>query len=638
MKQYKINKSYSLKALALLVMTGFSGLNVSAQYNQSISVDGKYVPEVFRLDRINAFPQQVKFTLTNTPLSYDGKSVPAGFAPKLLTLPATGWQDIRTYSDKRGYLELGAGSWLNSTLSAGYRFIDDKETVFGIRLQHNSTSLWKPNLSELMKDTKMYRYDESIGFYASHDFSGKGRLQGAVDWHIGNFNYYCFNPEWAKDGNYSGLNAPTQTLNDIAARIGWQSPDKHDDISWNAEAGVRYFGYRSYYKPANHSATSESDYYLDRMSGGRETDININGSVSFPTSTKSTIGIDLNADVLLYNNGETPAGNSKLWMPKNYGFVTLTPFYSFSKDKLLVRIGADFDLSFNTGENENDGSREDTGYSFLHIAPDVKLDYLAGPVSFYLHALGGSRLNTLAANHELNYYQSPSLSSSRPVYSPLDGSLGVTFGPFSGFSAGVDFAFRISRGEYLGGWYQTYLNYYNNTPAGLPDNFTEGDMTHPLSYSLSNQYTTNISGFSLGARASYDLGKILKIEAKGNYQPQNGTKGYFNGYDRPRLTANISLETNPWSSLKFKIAYDYRGVRNIYAKGWYTGDLAGIKSILEPYRLPDITMLNFGVSYDISSSFNVWMQADNLLNRHDEYLPGLPQQGIRIAAGFGVTF
>lgn len=88
-------------------------------------------------------------------------------------------------------------AWLNSTLSAGYRFIDDRNTTFGVRLQHNSTSLWKPEVSETMKDTRMYRYDESIGFYGSHDFNGKGRLSGALDWHIGNFNYYGYNPQWS---------------------------------------------------------------------------------------------------------------------------------------------------------------------------------------------------------------------------------------------------------------------------------------------------------------------------------------------------------------------------------------------------------------------------------------------------------
>ena len=135
-------KKYIFSALAAAV-----ALPVAAQYNQSISVDGKYVPEVFRLDRINSFPKQVKFSLETNPLSYDGKSVPAGFAPRLLPLPATGWRDTRDFSDSRGYLELGAGSWLNSTLSAGYRFIDNKNTTFGVRLQHNSTSLWKPEVS-----------------------------------------------------------------------------------------------------------------------------------------------------------------------------------------------------------------------------------------------------------------------------------------------------------------------------------------------------------------------------------------------------------------------------------------------------------------------------------------------------------
>ncbi len=624
-------KKYIFSALAAAV-----ALPVAAQYNQSISVDGKYVPEVFRLDRINSFPKQVKFSLETNPLSYDGKSVPAGFAPRLLPLPATGWRDTRDFSDSRGYLELGAGSWLNSTLSAGYRFIDNKNTTFGVRLQHNSTSLWKPEASELMKDTKMYRYDESLGFYASHDFEGKGRLQGAIDWHIGNFNYYGFNPQWGEYSSENAPKAPTQTLNDISARFAWQSPDKFDAITWNAGVGVRYFGYRSAYSPIDPKSfvspgAQMNEVRLQRISGGRETDINIFGGVNFPTSSKSAIGIDVNADIILYPEIKDVVEGYNIIKPDNYGMVTLTPYYSFSRDRLLVRIGADIDLAFKAGTK---GDR----YSFLHIAPDVKLDYLAGPVAFYLHALGGSRLNTLAGNSERDYYQTPFISSSRPVYTPLDGSLGATFGPFSGFSAGVDFAFRITRGEYLGGWYQQTLNYFYIIPEGLPETIFIENAQRPLGYNFSISDTYNLHGFSIGARASYDLGRIIKIEAKGNYQPQNGTKGYFNGYDRPRWTANISAETNPWSTLKLKLAYDYRGVRNIYTMANYQGGLISDADVLIGKRLPDITYLNFGASYGITSNFTVWVQADNILNRHDELLPGLPQQGVRLAAGFGVTF
>ncbi len=159
-----------------------------------------------------------------------------------------------------------------------------------------------------------------------------------------------------------------------------------------------------------------------------------------------------------------------------------------------------------------------------------------------------------------------------------------------------------------------------------------------LSYDYNQDHTCNLHGFSIGIHASYDLGKIIKIEAKGNYQPQNGNKGYFNGYDRPRWTAGISAETNPWSTLRLKLAYDYRGVRNIYTIGNYQGGMISDADVLLSKRLPDITYLNFGASYGITSNFTVWVQADNLLNRHDELLPGLPQQGVRLAAGFGVTF
>lgn len=628
-----------MRKLIISILTVAATLPVSAQFNQSISVDGKYVPEVFRLDRINSFPKQVRFSLEKKPLAYDAKSVPAGFAPSLLHMPATGWRDTRAFSASRGYLELGAGSWLNSTLSAGYRFVDDKNTTIGVRLQHNSTSLWKPDLAPAVENVKMKRYDESIGLFGSHDFENKGRLIAAVDWHIGYFNYYGYNPSDVRNAaDMAGkLNAPTQTLNDIAARIGWQSPDKNDDITWNAQAGVRYFGYRSDYYA--HYGEDQDLNPIYNSTGGRETNINIQGGVNFPTTANSSVGIDLDANAYIYpgkRNDYQSVGSSQNYSirssdPDSYGVVTLSPYYNFSRDRLLVHIGAQIDLAFNAGETGN-------RYGFFHIAPDVRLDYLAGPVSFYLHALGGCSPNTLAANYEDDYYQQPFISDTELSYTPLDGRLGVNFGPFSGFSAGVEFAFRIANGNNLAGWYTTYLNYGTKTAPGLPVSIDDNGVSRELIYTYDQSLSCNLHGFSLGANLKYDLGRIIKIEAKGNYQPQNGEKGYFNGLDRPRITANISAETNPWNRLKFKLAYDYRGVRNIYTVGYYRGGLISDATALVSRRLPDITSLNFGVSYGITDHFNIWLQADNLLNRHVELLPRLPQQGIRFAGGFGVTF
>lgn len=628
MKKYNFHKRISLIGMAALAC-----IPVSAQFNQSISVEGKYVPEVFRLDRINTFPKAVKFNLETTPLSYDATGVPTAFAPKLLPLPATGWNDTRQWNRKRGYIELGAGSWLNSTLSAGYRFIDNEQTSLGLRLQHNSTSLWKPQVSELMKDVHQKRYDESIGLYGSHDFTGKGRLSAALDWHVGYFNYYGYNPLWdvKAQENISAeksMEAPSQTLNDVALRIGWQSPVLPEQLTWAVEAGLRYFGYRAYYTPGVYiGASQDTPPSFWDASGAREYDMNLRGSFNLPLSAKSSIGVDVNVDAIFSGNRSQLDGGFSAPNVSDYGILTLTPYYRFSRERLNVRVGADIDLSFNAGPENN-------RYNFLHVAPDITVDYQAGPAALYLHLLGGSRLNTLAANYERDYYQMPGITSSRPVYTPLDGSLGASFGPFGGFSAGVDFAFRITRGEYLGGWYQSYLNNYNAIPEGLPTEI-EGS---PLKYNFRNIGTTNLHGFSLGAHLSYDLGNIMKVNASGSYQQQNGSRGYFNGYDRPRWLAEISAETNPWRSLKLKLAYQYRGVRNIYTDATYSSPLLANEQTLAAMRLPDICYLNFGASYSFTDSFSLWAQADNLLNRHDILLPSLPQQGIRLALGFSLLF
>lgn len=612
------------KAIIIPILAA-AAIPAAAQYNQSINVEGKYIPEIFRIDRINSFPKAVKFSLDTRPLAYDSKSVAAAFAPRLMPLPATGWRDSRSYSDSRGYLDLGAGSWLTSTLSAGYRFVSDETAVAGIRLQHNSTSLWKPELSAATADTRMERYDETLGFYGSRLFEGKGRLSAAVDWHIGNFNYYGFNPLWFAAGEGESIKAPTQTLNDISARISWESPSKADDIFWTATAGARYFGYRSLYLPA----TTDADLnpILERVSGGRETDINLGGNINFPLSGSSAAGIDMNADVILYAGSDRKDAEWAPAVPDNYGIITLTPYYRLTRERLNVRIGADIDLSFNAGDRYD-------RYGTMHVAPDIRADYQAGPAALYLHLLGGSRLNTLASGWQHDYYQTPWIYSSRPVYTPLDGSLGVSFGPFGGFSAGADFAFRISKGEYLGGWYQTRLNCGTEASSGLPDE-SEG---HDLIYDYSPAATADLHGFSLGVHASYDTGRILSVSGEARYQPQNGEKGYFNGFDRPRWTARLSAETNPWSTLRLRIAYEYRGVRTIYASAYSFSGINMAETTLVGQRLPDLCMLNLGASYAVSDNFNFWIQADNLLNRHDELMPGLPRQGITASAGIGLTF
>lgn len=315
--------------------------------------------------------------------------------------------------------------------------------------------------------------------------------------------------------------------------------------------------------------------------------------------------------------------------PGDYGIVTLTPYYRFAIDRFNLKIGADLDFAVNAGP---EGDR----YGVFHVAPDVAVDYNAGAARLFLHMAGGSTLHTLAAGYDLDYYQNPVLEGTRPTYSPLDGDFGVTFGSFGGFSAGARFAFRVARGEYLGGWYMTRLNCGDSACSGLPEAGLSA--LAPMSYPYSSAETIDMHGWSAGANLSYDFGNALRIDAHGNYQPQRGESGYFNGYDRARWTAGVAAVSNPVGRLHLKLSYDYRGVRSIYTFARCVNDKNVSESVLCSRRLPDLTMLNFGASYGITDRISIWAQGDNLLNRHDEKLPGLPLQGITVAGGVSFIF
>ncbi len=618
-------------ALAAAIPTG-----ASAQLHESVSVDGTYIPDVIMLDRLSAFPSRVALTMTSTPLPYDLNGVPASFVPSLPAMPPTGWRTTRTLPTTRGYIDLGAGSWLNSTLSAGYRIIDTPDCKAGIRLQHNSTSLWRPHISEITEDIHRKRYDENIGVYVTNRFSEYGTLDAALDWHYGYFNYYGYKPIAAFNDIEK---APTQTLNDVSLRLGWNSRPQSDALQWHASADMRHFAYRALPLPVSDSfvQTLEKANGYEEFKGDRETHVQVRGGIAMPwDEDTSTAAIDARFDVVGYANRDAielplvEIGAS----PDTYAMLTLSPWYRFSRGLLHIKAGVDVDLAFNA-----DGSEPDSHYSLVHVAPAVMLDWRSNAVGLYAHFTGGSQLQTLASGYELDYYQLPAVVTTQPVHTPLDARVGFLFGPFSGFSAGAEVAYRIDRHRHDGGWYQTILNQGVIPVAGLD---TEGR----IPYLGTTMAEMTVKGFSAGLDLAYNGGNVFNAHGQVRYQSQKGTTGYFNGLDRPRITARVEAEVNPWSTLVLGVQYDYRGVRNIYSlypeptntPGGTTVIVNNVEQKPAAMRLPDITELSFKARYAFTPAVSIWLQADNLLNRRHIILPGLPTEGISVTGGLQWLF
>lgn len=614
------------RAAALLMLAAGCG-PAAAQLHESISVEGKYVPEIIPAQRLNIFPSALSPRLGSFEMDYERGGVPASFRPRALAMPATGWNATRDVSTRRGYLDLGAGSWLNSTLSAGYRFIDNATTLAGVRLQHNSSSLWKPELDVNTAGVKRWLYDENIGVYATHVFRGVGRLDASIDYHIGNFNYYGYLAPFPTEAE----GAPAQTLNDLSLRLGWRSTLRSTaSLQYHAELGLRHFGYREM-----HALTHTSE--IASLPGLRETDFQVKAGIALPWGNGSTAGLDARFDALGYSGLEGdgrsyPSSQWDLACPDGYGMLTLTPYYSFRRGQMDIRVGADIDLSFNAGPSES-------RYSLFHIAPDVNFDLRTGPVGLYLHLRGGSELQTLASLWQLDYYQMPGLATTRPVYTPLDARLGVDFGPFSGVSLSASVAWKSSDRIPLRGWYMSMLGYGFEDVPGL-------DRPEGVSVYSMDPYGLSVRGFSLSASAAYEPGRIGSLKASVSYQNQNGRKGYFNGYDRPRWILDVEGSLNPVKPLTLTVGYGYRGVRNIYAHCYVPVQGGGTaidgdgssRPHLASLRLPDLTLLNLSARWSFTDDFSVWIRADNLLNRHDAVLPMQPSEGVSVTGGVSWLF
>lgn len=618
-------RRYLTTALAATALAG-----AQAQLHESLSVEGTYIPDIIMLDRINTFPQRPSLLpLDPHNLAYRLEGVATDFAPQLLTLTATEWMARRNFDTQRGYITAGLGSWLNADLSAGYLAVNTPTAKVGIKLQYNSTSLWRPRLSEATDDVRRRRQDGTIGLYANRTWQDRGTLSAAVDWRVGWFNYYAFNPAGEREAE-TAITAPTQTLTAVELDLGWQSARKPQTLNWHAGLEAHTFGYRA--------LPLHTPGAYRELKGDRENRFALRGGLDMPWDNGSEAGLDMRLDIVGYAKREaaTVAGFEMPGSPETYAQLTLSPWYRFTRGELAVKAGFGFDITCNA-----QGSQPGSHYSLLHIAPAVALDWRRATTGVYLHLTGGSQLQTLANGAAQDYYQLPAVISTQPLHTPLDARLGAMFGPFSGFSAGVELAYRVDRHRRDAGWYTVVLNQGPGSPV---DGLDTGTL---LPYLGMTMHEMTLQGFSAGINASWSMTPWIKAGADFRYQPQNGTTGFWNGIDRPRITASVQAETNPWRSLRFGLQYAYRGVRRVWSlyPPEESQPTEGITVVVgapdqrcASLRLPDISDLNFKASYDPLPALTVWLQASNLLNRRNELLPSLPAEGITVTAGFGWRF
>lgn len=560
---------------------------------ETLYVEGEYVPAIVRQDKIHLLPRKISFDMPVVNPSTEFGLVTGNYVPGYSILTAPVWQGEREAYRWKGYLTGAIGSYLNSNLSAGYRIVDTESSKGGVWLQHNSSSLFHPRMSESSRDRRRYRYDEQIGFDLRHDMGKRGILSGLVTYHLGLFNYYG-----ATLSGELNSKAPTQTLNDAWLELHWQtSRGRNLQIGLRGHAG--YFGYRRFY--------SEVDYVWESGTGLREIEAGVGASISGNLGSGHSLGADVDFTNVSYNKVVNKLESRSLQS------VRVMPYYGYTGERFSARLGVVADAAWGAGKSLY-GSLPELDYSTLHVAPHISLSYDGGSWGATVSATGGQQLQTLRRGYNLDYYQRPMRQYVMPAFVPVEGKGRLEYKGNGRFRAGVDVTYTVIRHLYMGGWYMSRL-------SGLSDE------DYPA------RLHGNLSGFSIGLDAEWQVIREVTLRGRGTYQPQrNGsTTGFFNGYDRPRWTLDASVEVRPLRQLDFTVGYRYRGVRNIYSNYWDTAKGNAT-------RLPDICNLNFGVRYRLNRTVSFFGTADNLLGKRVEILPCQPAEGFNFLVGADVVF
>lgn len=574
--------------------------------SKEITVEKDYIPTEKKASKLNNLPEIKQVEIPEKKLDYSDWAAPTTIKPEIQILPPIGYLTDYNFSDKKGYVRFGIGSYLNMSGSAGYKIIAKEKTALNIWLQHTSTWMGQNNSPNITAAGEIERLkqkfnDNILGIDFAHMIGNKQIGLNAF-YHFDRFNYY---------GGTSKIwdeNEHIQTVNQFDIAFSFRNRPAADELKYAIGISFDHFG--------------NSHSLWEDIKAIKENHLQIKGGIEVPVSETSYLGIDADLNYLYYTNPMQISLNGPTITPADhngYSVNKLSPYYRMAKDKVTLKIGLNIDISANNG-------------TITRFSPDIKFDYkiLTG-LDFYANIEGGKKINTFAGMSTVNRYFNPS-SLLGNSYSPIDAAAGIKIGPFAGFRAQISGGYAIVNNQQTP-WMPLilYVNDSGSDADSYPGYFGFEHSTVSTIYS-----GINMKGWHIAAGLGYKFKEIAELKFDFKYSPQDGEKGYMFSQDRPEYVLNANLNISPVSKLKINLNYEYRGNRNYWTSYSYSSD--PVITEYEPTGLKNISLLSLGASYQINHIFSIFAQFNNILNKKWDIYYGLGAQKFNAQGGISVLF
>lgn len=599
------------------------------ELQKAIVIEKDFVPVETKATKTDVLPEEMPLRTQTVDLSFSDWAVPAQIAPQLARQAPIRYADSNLLPfRKRGYAMFGIGNYLNMVGSTGYRIIDNDKTNLAAWFQHNSTNGYVLPTDIYKKEyfKKQFVTDDKLGVDFSHN-TRKGTFDAGLRYHYEKFNYYGRSTE-------SDLNFGKQKVNDFNLHLNWEN--NNEALRYYAGAAFNYFGYSYGVEQAIYLGEDPNYLYYqnDLAKGLKEYHATVDLGLQAEVGEESFVGADAGLQILNYDYPfswepyEKDGNIISLPQPSNaysFGMLSLTPYYSKQTDKVNLRIGVNLDVSFNRG-------------TVFRIAPDVKFDLLLNDkLSLFASATGGNKINTFHETQARNRYMNPSYEL--PItYTLVDAVAGINLGKWKELSLSPYVGFAVKDNNMVA--YQRDLAFRRY--FGVDRLASMKIFPHQVEYQGVDMY-----GFIAGVKFGYKFKDLLDLQANYAFTPQDFDKGYILTDDSPTHSFDVSLKITPIKKLAVNIDYQLRAMRHMRYEYFYPVNIADyiydINDLTRSYkyleRMPNISNLNLGVSYQFNDMIGVFCQANNLLNReYWTFTKSLYQQKFNFMGGVTLNF
>ena len=514
--------------------------------NRTVVVENEYNPQIMDANKINMLPAIEEPKATKKPIEYALNSFPFS-AFRYRVMPAYG-NNTQQPNAPMCYLNLGYGNNGNVTGELNYWANISKNDKLNLNASFDGTN-FEPDTEDYAEWNSRF-YQSEIKADYTHLFH-KAQLNAKAWFGTQVFNYLPLY-ETDKQSNMLG-----------GARISIASTQAEQPWQYALEAGIQHFG-RSYL------------YGLDESNS--ETNLQLQGNLSYGWDEESRVGIKLNIDQANYSFEGL----------ENSGLIGIAPYYELNTDYMHLHLGAKADIS--------------TGFkSGVNISPDVTVEFpFAGQYTFYVQAKGGALLNDFFRFNSLTPYwggyaghdQMENTHVQLDAFAGLKSDLGENF--WVNFFAG----YELRKHEI--GFYPTSID---NDIESLPYSFTQGKGNN----------------LKAGLASSYQYKDLIDVSLDATYRNWSTDDGMeVLLCDKPELDVKFELRVHPTSRLNVLLGYQHR----TYSEG----DRDALANL---YTGADYRFFNF---------FSLWVKAANLTNSKYQTDLFYPAQGINFMIGTSFRF